>query len=202
MKLKYYLRGLGIGILVSTILLMISSSIHKPELSDEEIMSRARELGMVMYTEMSADEGIPKAEEDTEEEKETGETEAAKENEQPKETETTKEDKKPKDTEKAEEDKKPKETEKAGKDEQPKETEQPQNPQPEKTVKEFTIKSGESSNTVAENLQKAGLVDDAQKFNEYLVNEKYDSRILPGTVQIPEGASYKEIAELIAVKSQ
>lgn len=48
MKLKYYLRGLGIGIIVTTLILMISFSMHKTEISDEEIIERAEQLGMIM----------------------------------------------------------------------------------------------------------------------------------------------------------
>lgn len=59
MKLKYYLRGLGIGILVSTIILMIAFSRHPREMSDQEIISRAQELGMVMEQGKTG-ESIPK----------------------------------------------------------------------------------------------------------------------------------------------
>lgn len=52
MKLKYYLRGLGIGIIVTTLVLMVAFSGKKEKLSDQEIMQRAEQLGMVM-----ADEG-------------------------------------------------------------------------------------------------------------------------------------------------
>ena len=48
MKLKYYLRGLGIGIIITTLVLMIAYSGHKTELTDEEIIARAEALGMVM----------------------------------------------------------------------------------------------------------------------------------------------------------
>ena len=48
MKLKYYLRGLGIGIIVTTILLMIAFALHKPTMSDADIIARAKQLGMVM----------------------------------------------------------------------------------------------------------------------------------------------------------
>ena len=48
MKLKYYLRGLGIGIILTTIILTISYSGRKTELTDEEIIKRAEVLGMVM----------------------------------------------------------------------------------------------------------------------------------------------------------
>jgi hypothetical protein len=46
MKLKYYMRGLGIGILITTIVLSIGGK--KEKITDEEIMARAKELGMVM----------------------------------------------------------------------------------------------------------------------------------------------------------
>ena len=38
MKLKYYLRGAGIGIIVSTFIFSIAFAFYKPILSDEEIM--------------------------------------------------------------------------------------------------------------------------------------------------------------------
>lgn len=53
MKLKYYLRGLGIGIIVTTIILMVSFSGRKEEMSDEEVIARAKQLGMVMQEEPS-----------------------------------------------------------------------------------------------------------------------------------------------------
>jgi hypothetical protein len=46
MKLKYYLRGLGIGIILTTLILTISRVNHK--MSDQEIINKAMELGMVM----------------------------------------------------------------------------------------------------------------------------------------------------------
>ena len=51
MKLKYYLRGLGIGIIITTIILMIAHSGYTKELTDEEIIARAEKLGMVMKEE-------------------------------------------------------------------------------------------------------------------------------------------------------
>ena len=43
MKLKYYLRGLGIGIIVTTILLMIAFALHKHTMSDADIIARAKQ---------------------------------------------------------------------------------------------------------------------------------------------------------------
>ena len=44
MKRKYYLRGLGLGILVTALVFTIAGP---KELSDEEIIKRAEELGYV-----------------------------------------------------------------------------------------------------------------------------------------------------------
>lgn len=46
MKLKYYLRGLGIGMLVAALVLMLSGSTDA-KMSDEAVKRRAAELGMV-----------------------------------------------------------------------------------------------------------------------------------------------------------
>ena len=51
MNLKYYLRGLGIGIFVTAIIMGIVSG--KKQMTDEEVKLRARELGMVESTLLS-----------------------------------------------------------------------------------------------------------------------------------------------------
>ncbi len=164
MKLKYYLRGLGVGIFVSTILLMIAFRGHKNELSDEEIIAQAKQLGMVMQ-------------EETETENVLGETETT-ESDIP----VTK----------------PEDTENVSNTEDVIDTEGSQD----LTVEmiDFTIKKGDSSNSVALELYIDGLVDDADAFNQYMVGNGYDSFILVGTVQIPKGASYEEIAKILTEK--
>lgn len=47
MKFKYYLRGVGIGIIFSTIILSIAFARFRPTLSAEEIRKEAYKLGMV-----------------------------------------------------------------------------------------------------------------------------------------------------------
>lgn len=47
MKLKYYLRGLGIGILVTAVIMGVTQGSRKETLSDREIRERAAALGMV-----------------------------------------------------------------------------------------------------------------------------------------------------------
>lgn len=54
MKLKYYLRGLGIGIIVTTIILVSCFSMQKPKMTDAQIMEKASQLGMIMPEQDSA----------------------------------------------------------------------------------------------------------------------------------------------------
>lgn len=70
MKLKYYLRGMGIGIIVTTIILAISFSQRKVEISDEQVMVRAAALGMVMPDEQETDSTSTETETEQETEQE------------------------------------------------------------------------------------------------------------------------------------
>lgn len=152
MKLKYYLRGLGIGILVTTIILMIAFARHPQKLTDEEIIARAEMLGMVME-DKEAGESIPKSTEQATE-KDTQQLEPATE----------------------------------------------QIPEPDTQVQqlaEITIVKGDTSDVVADRLHEAGVVADAGEFNRFLIEKDYERRILPGKVQIPAGADYEQIAQIL-----
>ena len=48
MKLKYYLRGFGMGVILATAVMMVSGSLHRGGLTDEQIMKEAQKLGMIM----------------------------------------------------------------------------------------------------------------------------------------------------------
>ena len=192
MKLKYYLRGLGIGIIVTTLVLMVAFSGKKEKLSDQEIMQRAEQLGMVM-----ADEGQT----ETGTEENTG-TEAQPETEQDvQNTEAGTEENADENTENASEPETEPQTEAAAEPAAPEDTtghvvgEVKQETSGEVA---FTVKSGESSDTVAFNLYKAGLVDDATAFNRYMISKGYDSRLRTGDFKIRSGASYDEILKVLA----
>ena len=47
MKLKYYLRGLGLGIVLTAILMGVVLGRRTSKMSDEEVIKRAKQLGMV-----------------------------------------------------------------------------------------------------------------------------------------------------------
>ena len=48
MRFKYYLRGAGIGVILTTLIFTIAFAVYKPTLSDDEIMQKAEALGMEM----------------------------------------------------------------------------------------------------------------------------------------------------------
>lgn len=101
MKLKYYMRGLGIGVAVTAFTMGILYGKADKGISDEAVLARARELGMVESTVLSSiqdnlPEGDPKENQaDTPATKETPESQpdtlATKETESQSDTPATKE---------------------------------------------------------------------------------------------------------------
>ena len=204
MKLKYYLRGLGIGILVTTVILSLAG-VGRKNMTDEEVVKRAKELGMVESTLLSdlpdqtkTDEVRP-TEPEISLQPETSEPEAGPEPEEsastpetpvaPEETPVA-----PEETPMA-----PEETPMA-----PEETPvSPEDGNPDTPAGEtvtLVIGRGESSTTVSKNLKKAGIVEDAAAFDRFLCNNGYDKKIITGTYEIPYGASEEEIAKIITRK--
>lgn len=196
MKLKYYLRGLGIGILITTVILSLAG-IGRKNMTDEEVVKRAKELGMVESTLLSDLPDQTKAEEvrptepETSLQPETSKQENSAEPEAgpgPEETASTPE------TPVA-----PEETPVA-----PEETPvSPEDGNPDTPAGEtvtLVIGRGESSTTVSKNLKKAGIVEDAAAFDRFLCNNGYDKKIITGTYEIPYGASEEEIAKIITRK--
>ena len=179
MKLKYYVRGLGIGIVFATLLCVISFKVSgKADMSDTEVIKRAEALGMIMKTDILKEET---SEEETSEKETTTETKDNKE-----ETESESE----ADT---------KETVNESKAETVAET-LPAQTEPVKTVIEnisVDVISGMDSGSVSKLLYAAGVVNDAAEFDRYLVNNNYANNIRTGNYVIPKGSSYDEIAKIL-----
>lgn len=62
------------------------------------------------------------------------------------------------------------------------------------------IVRGDDSGTVSRKLQNAGIVENASEFDAFLMQHGYDKKISIGTVQIQKGASWVEIAEKLSGK--
>ena len=194
MKRKYYLRGLGIGIIVTTIVLAISFSQREVDLSDEEIIARATQLGMVMQEE----------ETDT---AETEETTTQQEITQPEQTTTQPEDTtlQTEETESQPED--VTETEVTPDEEAMPETEAVQDSeeqsedvtaeQPTSGNYRLVIKKGDVCRVVCETLAANGIISDAEAFRKYLFEIGYASNMSVGQYDIPYGLTQEEVAAIL-----
>lgn len=206
MKLKYYLRGLGIGMIVTALILGISFSNRQDQTSqimtDDQIRERAAELGMVDSSELTLaalqnsakqpTEGTP---EETTQTQEQNNIEAEPETTVPAETQATVE---PETTQKPEATTEPELEKTAGPETtaEPEVTEAPQRTQ----TASITIQRGDDSGSASRRLYEAGLVENAKAFDNYLCNNGYSRSINPGTYEIAPGTSEEEIAKIITGK--
>lgn len=217
MKLKYYLRGLGIGMAVTALILGISFSGRQGQeaqtLTDEQIRERASELGMVDSSELTLAALASSAAQTPEA---TIEPEAAAEPETTTETEATAEPKmttepeataEPETTTEPEVTAEPKMTTEPEATAEPKMTTEPETtaePElitaPEQSQTTITIKKGSDSGSVSRMLYEAGLVENAKAFDNYLCNNGYSRSINPGIYEIAPGTSEEEIAKIITGK--
>lgn len=223
MERKYYLRGLGIGIAMTAIIMGISLSGDK-SMSNDEIIARAKELGMVENTVLSKP---------TDEEEKSGNTENV-ENEQdiadnPQDTlesnpddiaatddiaeddegdsraDNDSEDQ-PDSEDAGAEDSETEYAEITGEEENnPEENEESEGGEPEPAngtvasseLKVITINSGDGSYTVAKKLADVGVITSAKNFDTYLCENGYDKRLRTGTYSIPADASDEQIARIV-----
>ena len=221
MRLKYFLRGLGIGIVVTTIILAISHNAGR-RMSDSEVIGRAKELGMA-YTTAAQENSTESAAETTETETDTtepvttgqesttdteagstAETESSEASTTAQETtgvretttqqETTTQETT---TTRAAQESTTETTHEASTTEA--ETTQAENESTEteaSTVITYTltIASGMSSNTVCDILKKNGIIADSGDFDRFLVSSGYADRIRVGSFEVNSDMSYDELA--------
>ena len=201
MKLRYYLRGLGIGIFVTALILGITSEPGRP-LTDAEIRAKALTLGMVdSESRTLSNSGNDAA--------------SAGSTPQPTNTPGTTVTTEPGESTLPEKSTAPTEspspeasvtptvepTVEPSASPEPQRTEEPQTAPPatsgEETVTILIVR-GDSSYTVSRRLEEAGLVESAGEFDSYLVNNGYSKTVRTGTYQIPLNATWEEIAKMIA----
>ena len=216
MNLKYYLRGLGIGIIVTALIMGIVAGGKGRSLSDEEIIKRAEQLGMTMESDVLS-EALPEAEEEEapmqedasaqaelqdnameDGEQDPQNAEAAPQEEEAEEgTEQQTEESIP--DEEAEESL-PEESQQdgtEGADTAPEgEALQEADDQAEKEIP-ISISGGEGSMSVCRKLQEAGLVASASEFDTFLCQNGYDKKLKAGDFEIPEQADPEQIARIL-----
>lgn len=180
MKFKYFLRGLGVGIVFASVVFLVAYN-GKPshKMSDTEIIEKAKELGMVEQEDPV--KALLTTEKNKKKTTEANENKATieKTTEADKTTEVT--------TEKIT-------TEKVTAKEAT----------TEKSDDEFitvAVVRGDSSYTVCQKLEKAGLIKNAAEFDTYLVENGYANRIRIDSYQLKIGMDFHDIAEIITKAS-
>lgn len=174
MKLKYYLRGMGIGIIVTTIILAISFSQREVEISDEQVMVRAAALGMVMPEEKDTP---PEKESEfsTETEREqTLEPTQAQEKEEAEGTEET-----------------------ASWNPKADQADGAEEPTADGGVYRLEIRKGDVCRVVCERLEENGVIDNAEALRTHLFQLGYANSISVGEYDVPYGLSMEQVAEII-----
>ena len=210
MERKYYLRGLGLGIVVTAVIMGMALSGQK-NMTDEEVIARAKTLGMVENTENMLLS-------DTTEQSGAEETEKIEEAEKTEETEKTEKTEQITAGSAAQEEV----TEESGEEESNEEESvmeenfQTDVSEEDNTAEEdsadaeavteatdnqqevtITIVSGDSSYSVAKKLADAGIVLTAESYDAYLCANGYDKKLRTGTFAIPKTASDEQIARIV-----
>ena len=213
MKLRYYLRGLGIGIIVTALMMGIATRDNAP-MTDAEIKAAAYALGMldsnsiklsdIRTTEEPGDNNEAENVEDTagsseaenaENAAESSEAENAENAAESSEAENAENAAESSEAENAEDTAGSSEAENVG-DNTEDTGNSGENEEPGETVS-ITIKSGSGSRTVCNQLKEAGLIEDAGAFDQYLVDNGYSRRICVGTYKIESGSDWEKIAKII-----
>ena len=178
MKLKYYLRGLGMGMFVTALILIIAHNVNDG-ISDAEIIRRAKALGMVMSTE----DNLFNDETSTADKNNETTTSENQSTEEPTTEEPTTEEP----------------TTEEPTTEEPT-TEEPTTVAP--MVKEltFTVERGMYSEAVTRILVQGGIITNEAEFNQYLSDTGYDEKIQTGIFTVNSGMSYEEIAKILSKK--
>lgn len=169
MNLKYYLRGLGLGIVLTAVLLGITAGSRKETLTDEEIIVKAKSLGMVEETVLN--DSVAKAKD---------ETATQLRNEIEAEVSTELEAKLREEIE----------AEYAALA-----AAQQVEEEPEPIV--FNVNQGETPYSIGERLTEIGMVTSAGDFDRFLVNNGYDRKIIAAEYTIPGNADMELIARII-----
>lgn len=201
MRLKYYLRGLGLGIIFAVFIMMVGYHNHGSSMSDSEIIEKAKALGMVETEDSSGMKNDKKTDNKTDEKSD-------------KKTDTSEPDTTIADTSAAEDTQTGTDntdadniagtadadttasSDVAATDSAASDAAQPQ----QNTTFTVTVGSGDTCRMIAERLQAAGIIDDAEKFRAYMGQKGVDQFIADGSHEIPYGASYDDIINILTQK--
>lgn len=221
MNLKYYLRGLGIGVVVTAVIMSITMGGKTETLSNAEIRERARALGMVepagVLTELEEGKqgekgpqqenlGAAAAITVTPTKEPIVSPETPEPSGEPEEQEEIAVSPSPELSASAE----PSPITTPSAEPAPSPVSQPTavpSASPDKSPtggRESTgasviivVRSGESSYTICKKLEDAGIISSASAFDSYLCSRGYDTKLRTGSFEIPVDAQPEEIARIL-----
>lgn len=223
MKLKYYMRGIGIGIIVTVCVFSVTQKTEK--LTDAQIKMRALELGMVEETVLAdlkeetaekdagVEDNIIENKDVTENDSTADHAETEESAETPEEAVNSEEAVKMEGTANTEaavkaeereeneaegslEDKKDPATENEAAASGTKTDEAAQTEVMESYIV-IAVEKGNGSESVSQKLFEAGLINSAKDYNRFLVENGYDRRLSIGNHEIPVNATEEEMAKIL-----
>lgn len=192
MRLKYYLRGLGLGIIFAVIIMMIGFHGNKQSMSDTEIIEKAKTLGMVEAKNISGTVADEYNSEKTDSSATNSDASSQKAE--------TEQDSQMQNSQTAQEDTQQEDTQQEAA--QPAADAKQETVEPQDAVTTYTISvtSQDTCRTIAEKLKALNLVDDAEQFRIYMGQKGADHFIADGEHVIPQGASYDDIITILTQK--
>lgn len=192
MRLKYYLRGLGLGIIFAVIIMMIGFHGNKQSMSDTEIIEKSKTLGMVEAKNISGTVADEYNSEKTDSSATNSDASSQKAE--------TEQDSQMQDSQTAQEDTQQEDTQQEAA--QPAADAKQETVEPQDAVTTYTISvtSQDTCRTIAEKLKALNLVDDAEQFRIYMGQKGADHFIADGEHVIPQGASYDDIITILTQK--
>ena len=215
MERKYYLRGLGLGIAVTAVIMGIALSGNQT-MTNEEIIARAKELGLVENTVLADTDNKDADQENANDDRadvqdvtdqpqdnltaaDSGsDTDSEADNgEQDNSVEADTEDGVNAENSEPEDDVNEVQDDVTDLAENDTETENSNRTITSNTVRVITIVSGDSSYTVAKKLADVGVVSSAETFDTFLCQNGYDKRLRTGNFSIPADASDEQIARIV-----
>ena len=182
MKFKYFLRGLGTGIIfASIILLVVCRGESSNKMTDAEIIKKAKELGMEEKQDpvkdlLSTTEDTTKKADSKNDKKEDADSTSEEKSTEEVTTEQT--------------------TEATTEAETQEETTTEQTSEKQQVT--ITIEGGDTSYPICQKLQELGLIESAAEFDSYMIDNGYASRLRVGTHTLTYGMTFQEIAEAIS----
>ena len=206
MNIKSYLKGIGVGMIVASLVLIIAG---KYRMTDDQVIKRAEELGYTKGITVTVSDMQPKPEivvDDASNQDE--DTIVEEKNNSDKKPETTEDNNIKEDTvvEDVTADDSAETTETVESSETTEVVDSTESTESTEVVEDVIsngetvkveVKSGMSSESVSFAVKNAGLVESDIEFNKYLCENGYDKRLRVGSFDIPSGSDFETISKYL-----